>query len=206
MFYPLLGVPILARTLQRLQASGYIDEIIPVFQEHDAKDGLDIIDRFGITKVKQTAPGGLRRQDSVYSALRLIRDEDSVVVVHDAARPLFTDALLRDSISSLQDCDGLVCAVAIKDTVKEVADGYVVATLQRDRLMAVQTPQVFSYGTILEAYKKAAEEGLTFTDDTAVVERYGGRIKIITGEYGNIKITTRDDLAYAEWILTQQLI
>ncbi|KJU84739.1 2-C-methyl-D-erythritol 4-phosphate cytidylyltransferase [Candidatus Magnetobacterium bavaricum] len=213
-FYPLLGVPILARTLQRLQACPHIDEVLPVVQDCDTEDTRKLIERFAITKVKRLAPGGARRQDSVYSALGLIGGEPAgdaaVVLIHDAARPLISDALLRDCIVGLSGadglaCDGLVCAVAVKDTVKEVVDGYVVKTLRRDSLMAVQTPQVFLCGTILEAYRRAAADGLTFTDDTSAVEHYGGRIKIIAGEYTNIKITTRDDLAYAQWILSQQM-
>ncbi|MES0335688.1 MAG: 2-C-methyl-D-erythritol 4-phosphate cytidylyltransferase [Candidatus Magnetobacterium sp. LHC-1] len=207
-FYPLLGVPILARTLQRLQACLHIDEIIPVVQDCDTEDTRKLIERFAITKVKRLAPGGERRQDSVCNALGLIcttaPGTDPLVFIHDAARPLISDALLMDCIAALSGCDGLVCAVAVKDTVKEVANGYVVKTLNRDSLMAVQTPQVFPCSTILEAYSRAAADGLTFTDDTSAVEHYGGRIKIIAGEYANIKITTRDDLAYAQWILSQQ--
>ncbi|MBF0336901.1 MAG: 2-C-methyl-D-erythritol 4-phosphate cytidylyltransferase [Nitrospirae bacterium] len=207
-FYPLLGIPILARTLQRLQACQQIDEIIPVIQDCDTEDTRELIERFALTKVKRLAPGGERRQDSVCNALGLICGATTgtakLVLIHDAARPLISDALLRDCIAGLSGCDGIVCAVAVKDTVKEVADGYVVKTLRRDSLMAVQTPQVFLCSTILEAYSRAAADGLTFTDDTSAVEHYGGRIKIIDGEYANIKITTRDDLAYAQWILSQQ--
>lgn len=97
--------------------------------------------------------------------------------------------------------DGVVLGVPLKDTIKEAEDGIVKKTLKRDVLWAVQTPQVFFYKNILAAYEKAMKEGVYFTDDAALVERYGGKIKVVMGSYRNIKITTPEDLDIAEFLL-----
>lgn len=184
------------------EESGEVDEIIPVFRNEDREEGLELIGHYGFGKVKKVAPGGATRQESVFNALTLANRNDCLILIHDGARPLVMADTIKRAVCSLTDCDGSVCAVSVKDTIKEVKDGFVVKTLVRESLSAVQTPQTFRYRTVFEAYSKAFRDGLFFTDDTSVVEHYGGKIKIIDGQYDNIKITTKEDMIYAEAVLS----
>ncbi|MEO5360213.1 MAG: 2-C-methyl-D-erythritol 4-phosphate cytidylyltransferase [Nitrospirota bacterium] len=201
-FHPIGGRPILIRVLEILDTSWTIDEVIVVLKDSDKAAGLALIGKNGISKVKKTAKGGQTRQESVHNALKLIDNKDSVVLVHDAARPFLSQELIISTVQSLEGCDGVVSAVRLKDTIKEVKDGFALKTLNRDTLAAVATPQVFHYRIIFDAYERAAAQGLNFTDDTSAVEHYGGRIKIIPGDYNNIKITTPEDIVFADYLLS----
>ncbi len=198
----LKGMPVLARTLRVLQALDEVFEIIPVMRNEEMEKGLDLVEKYGVTKVKKIAPGGRERQESVFHALKLIDRKNAIVLVHDGVRPLVTPSTIGRAVAALGGpVDGVVTGVAVKDTIKEVENGLVERTLDRTRLFAVQTPQVFPYKVLMEAYEKARKAGRFFTDDAAVVEHYGGRVKLIEGDYGNIKITTREDLVLAEALL-----
>jgi 2-C-methyl-D-erythritol 4-phosphate cytidylyltransferase len=201
-FLPVGGRPILIRVLEILDTAWAIDEVIVVIKDGDKAEALALIEKYGIRKAGKIARGGLTRQESVFNALKLIEDRESVVLIHDAARPFLSQELIISSLQSLDGCDGVVCAVGLKDTIKEVRDGFVVKTLDRDALAAVQTPQAFRVRTVFDAYERAADDGLNFTDDTSAVEHYGGRIKIIPGDYKNIKITTPEDIVLADYLLS----
>ncbi|WP_420264152.1 2-C-methyl-D-erythritol 4-phosphate cytidylyltransferase [Candidatus Magnetominusculus dajiuhuensis] len=201
-FHPVGGRPVLIRVLEILDTSWSIDEVIVVFKDSDKAAGTALIKKYGISKAKKIARGGLTRQESVFNALKLVDNKDSVVLIHDAARPFLSQELIISSLESLDGCEGVVSAVPLKDTIKEVRDGFAVKTLDRALLAAVATPQVFHYGTIFDAYKRAAADGLNFTDDTSAVEHYGGRIRIIPGDYNNIKITTPEDIVFADYLLS----
>ncbi|MEO5355719.1 MAG: 2-C-methyl-D-erythritol 4-phosphate cytidylyltransferase [Nitrospirae bacterium YQR-1] len=203
-FHTICGKPVVACVLEVFQNLDIIDEIIPVLRDCDLRDCDLIVEKYGITKVRRVAPGGRIRQQSVLNALRLIEDKSARIVVHDGARPFVTAELVLNCINSLHGCDAVVAGVNIKDTVKEVKDGlYVERTLKRQELMAVQTPQVFRHETIYRAYERAAADNLEFTDDTSAIEHYGGRVKIVPSFYGNIKITTKEDMDYAEFIVSR---
>ncbi|HEX8949228.1 MAG TPA: 2-C-methyl-D-erythritol 4-phosphate cytidylyltransferase, partial [Dissulfurispiraceae bacterium] len=163
-----------------------------------------LIKSYCISKVTRVVPGGKERQDSVYCGIKALDEAASIVVVHDGARPFADRSMVRGVIDGLRDCDGAVAGVRVKDTIKETGGqgaGVVVKTLERSALWSVQTPQVFRARTILEAHEKARSEGYYATDDAALVERYGGRIRIVEGSYRNIKVTTPDDIYIAEAIL-----
>ncbi|QWR77250.1 2-C-methyl-D-erythritol 4-phosphate cytidylyltransferase [Candidatus Magnetomonas plexicatena] len=203
-FHTICGKPVVAYVFEVLQKLDIIDEIIPVLRDCDIRDGELIIEKYVISKVKKIAPGGLIRQQSVLNAIKLIDDKNACVVIHDGARPFVSPELVTGCINALNECDGVVAAVNIKDTVKKVKDNlFVEKTLKRQELMAVQTPQVFRFGTIYNAYERALNDNLEFTDDTSAVEHYGGRIKIVPSFYGNIKITTKEDMDYAEFIVSR---
>ena len=120
------------------------------------------------------------------------------VLIHDAARPFLTDRLIDEGIKAAGSTGSAVAAVPVKDTIKQVDENNIVtATLPRSRLMIVQTPQVFRYKILKEAYSSLDDE---VTDDASAVERIGFKVKLYTGDYENIKITTREDLALAEII------
>lgn len=200
-FFEILGKPIVIRVLEFFQKSSLISEIIPVFSEADISRGLDLVETYGLDKIKRVAPGGKERQDSVYNALKLISDRRAVVVVHDGVRPLIDDEILSRSIGALKDCDGVVPGVPLKDTVKEVKDGTAVKTLDRVFLMAVQTPQVFRQETLFSAYTGMMKKNVLFTDDAAVIEAAGGKITVVEGSHKNIKVTTPEDVFVVEAFL-----
>ncbi|MFA5079535.1 MAG: 2-C-methyl-D-erythritol 4-phosphate cytidylyltransferase, partial [Dehalococcoidia bacterium] len=135
--------------------------------------------------------------DSVKKGLESIRGRE-MVLVHDAARPFLTDKLIDEGIEAAGFTGSAAAAMPVKDTIKQVDDDRVVAaTLSRSRLMSVQTPQVFRYKILKDAYYSLSGE---VTDDAAAVERIGLKVKLYAGDYENIKITTREDLVLAEII------
>jgi 2-C-methyl-D-erythritol 4-phosphate cytidylyltransferase len=205
-FLMLRGKPLLIWALEAFEAVPEIYEIIPVLKDGDMESGIRMLEEYGISKVRRIAPGGKERQDSVFHGLKIVNDKKGVVIVHDAARPLIDPSLVATAIAQLKDCEGVVVGVPIKDTIKEVEDGEVKHTLRRDRLWSVQTPQVFRYETIYEAYDRATKESFYATDDSALVEKYGGRIRMVMGSYKNIKITTPEDLKMAELFLEMREI
>lgn len=222
-FHPLLGKPLIIWTLQTLQGIDEIAEIIPVLKEDDLIVCGDLVEKYNITKAKRIVPGGQERQDSVYNALKVIDDKTSVVLIHDGVRPLIEADLIRKSLSELKDCEGVVVGVPVKDTIKEarrpsrgdcpritgesVDSGLspekllVEKTLNRNVLWAIQTPQVFFFEKIRDAYIKATADKYYATDDAALIERYGGKVKIIMGSYRNIKITTPEDIDIAKALM-----
>ncbi|MEW6740723.1 MAG: 2-C-methyl-D-erythritol 4-phosphate cytidylyltransferase [Nitrospirota bacterium] len=230
-FHPLLEKPLIIWTLETLQGIEEIAEIIPVLKEDDLIVCGDLVEQYNITKVKRIVPGGQERQDSVYNALKVLDDKTSVVLIHDGVRPLIEADLIRKSLSELKDCEGVVVGVPVKDTIKEARRQHgrgdcpritgeapaslcgagsdsglspefiVEKTLNRNVLWAIQTPQVFFFEKIRDAYGKATADRYYATDDAALIERYGGKIKIIMGSYRNIKITTPEDIDIAEALM-----
>lgn len=208
-FRSLLGLPIVVRTLEAFQRSELIDGIVPVFREEELQFAAGLIERYGLTKVRKIAAGGVERQDSVYNGLKALEGKASIVVIHDGARPLVDVSLIEDSIRALNNCAGVITAVPVKDTIKTATrpggskNIYVQGTPDRSILWSVQTPQTFRLNKLLEAYEKAYAEGFYATDDAALIERYGGRVKIVMGSYRNLKITTPEDLMVAETFLKE---
>ena len=220
-FQSLSGKPIIVWSLEILEAVVDIAEIIPVLKNEDMEHGAKVFEANSLSKIKKIAPGGRERQDSVYNGLKLIEDKNCIVLIHDGVRPLIDRDLIERTIKELKDCDGVVTGVPLKDTIKEVqslrpelrprvsefgvqSEIIIKKTLNRNILWAIQTPQVFPYNSLFTAYEKAMKEGFYSTDDAALVERYGGRIKVVMGSYKNIKITTPEDLAIAEFLLSRK--
>jgi 2-C-methyl-D-erythritol 4-phosphate cytidylyltransferase len=209
-FFVIAGKPIIIWSLELLQSISEIDEIIPVVKEDDIMTAAELIEEYVISKVKQIMPGGKERQDSVYNGLQAVLDSGSVVLIHDGGRPFADADMIIEAIHGVDGWDGVVTGVPVKDTIKEAgpcsqdsgADETIVRrTLERDVLYAIQTPQVFPYRVIREAHEKARGERFYGTDDASLVERCGGRIKIVAGSYCNIKITTPEDIFIAEALL-----
>jgi 2-C-methyl-D-erythritol 4-phosphate cytidylyltransferase len=208
-FHNLGGKPILVWCLEVLQSMSEIAEIIPVVKEDDLLATGELIEKYGIRKVRRIVPGGPERQDSVYNGLRAIDDDKALVLIHDGGRPFADREIFLNALKLIGTCDGVISAVRVKDTIKEVSAApkgpkeapVVRQTLNRDLLYAVQTPQVFSYRTIRDAHEKARKERYYGTDDAALVERCGGRIVVSKGSYRNIKITTPEDIYIAEALL-----
>jgi 2-C-methyl-D-erythritol 4-phosphate cytidylyltransferase len=140
--------------------------------------------------------GGPRRQDSVFEALREI-DADTVLV-HDAARPLVAPEVVRDLVQSLEDWDGAVVAVPVDETIKRVVGGEISETVDRTDLWQAQTPQGFRTSILRDAHERARKDGFLATDDASLLERYGGRVRVVRGSRTNIKVTYPEDFALAE--------
>ncbi len=200
-FSGLADKPLIVWVAETLQSIPEIVEIIPVVKERDIQLCSLLFEEYSVTKVKRIAPGGRERQDSVFHGLSLIHDKDSVVLVHDGVRPLIEASVIKDALQQLPGFDGVVVGVPLKDTLKEVREGTVTNTPKRDLFWAVQTPQIFYYQALHAAYEKAMMDLFYSTDDSALVERNGGRIKMVQGSYTNIKVTTPEDLLIAEVFL-----
>jgi 2-C-methyl-D-erythritol 4-phosphate cytidylyltransferase len=196
-FLTLGGRPLISWSVDVLQKSQSIDSIVLVLHKDTMDMGRKLVTRSGWSKVNAICEGGELRQDSVRNGLNAINVSDWVLV-HDGARPFLTGRLIEDGIQAEIETGAAAAAVEVKDTVKQVDDsGIVTRTLQRNRLRAIQTPQVFRFDLLKKAYELISGE---FTDDSGVVERAGYRVKLYPGEYENIKITTPEDLMLAEII------
>lgn len=201
-FLELKGIPVLARSLLNLEAVEEIADIILVVNAEDMERAeKKIVEAYGLSKVARIVQGGEWRQGSVFHALRVLPRDTEVVLVHDGARPLATPDLFSLTLRSLRDCEGVITAVPLVDTVKEVEGGWVVRTPERRRLWAVQTPQCFRREALLDAHERAHREGVWATDDAALLERYGYRVRVVEGELTNIKITYPRDVVMAEALL-----
>ncbi|HUO76922.1 MAG TPA: 2-C-methyl-D-erythritol 4-phosphate cytidylyltransferase [Thermodesulfovibrionales bacterium] len=203
-FHVLFGKPLIVWTLEIFESMNEVHEIIPVLKEPDMETGIKMFEVYGLSKVKRIAPGGKERQDSVYNALKLIKDSDDLVLIHDGARPLIESRIVRTALQGISGFDGVVVGVPVKDTIKEVAGVVVKRTLKRETLWAIQTPQIFIQRTLIKAYRAAMAEKFYSTDDAALLERSGGRVKIIMGSYSNIKVTTPEDIPLAEHLLKER--
>ncbi|MCL4498821.1 MAG: 2-C-methyl-D-erythritol 4-phosphate cytidylyltransferase [Chloroflexi bacterium] len=200
-YLDLSGDPLLAHGIRAFESSPVIDTIVVVVNESDIPLCRDIASRFAFRKVAAIVGGGAERQHSVYRGLEALPVGAERVAIHDGARPLVTPSLIELCFASLEGWEGVVPGVALKDTPKAVEGDSVVETLDRDRLRAAQTPQVFPFGVIIEAHRRARSEGFLGTDDASLVERIGGRVRLVQGSEDNIKITTPTDLVVAKAIL-----
>lgn len=200
-FHPLLGKPLIVWSLELLETIEEITEVIPVLKEQDMDRGIEVFEKYGLSKVRRIAPGGKERQDSVYHGLKLLKGKAGKVLIHDGARPLIDGGIVRTTFKSIDGLDGVIVGVPVKDTMKEVENDVVKRTLRRDTIWAIQTPQLFLYSSLMKAYEKAYEEGFYSTDDSALVERNGGKVRVVMGSYANIKVTTPEDVQVAEILL-----
>src|SRR6266516_3568513 len=190
-FAKLEGRPLLAESLERLDRSDWIDEIVVAVPEGWEEPAVLLAEELGCGKVSACVTGGSTRADSVRLALAEVPEDAAVVLVHDAARPLVTDEVVGRVLESLgEGWDGVVPGVPVADTVKRVRGDEVVETVSRDDLVAVQTPQAF-VATVL---RSAAAGGAEASDCAALVERAGGRVKVVPGDPRLRKVTDAADL------------
>lgn len=197
------GIPLVGYALKTMEASPIVQNIVVVVSPGEEEYCRSaVVDKLGLNKVAAIVPGGKERQDSVYNGLLALSPEIDIVVIHDGARPLFSLDILESVIAAAQTHGAATCAVPAKDTIKMADEGnFVTGTLPRDRTWLVQTPQAFRYELIIKAHRSARAGGLLATDDTALVESLGGKVKVVMGSYGNIKITTPEDLDVAMAII-----
>lgn len=194
-FAMLGGKPILAWSVEAFQNCPSIHQIIVVVSQKNLKIAQKMAKEQGWLKVSDICAGGARRQDSVLAGLNKLSN-CKWVLVHDGARPFITTDLIERGLEAAKETGAAVPAVPATDTIKIAGEDKIVQqTLPRHSLWVVQTPQVFDFNVIKEAYRQAKND---VTDDASLVEQIGYKVKIYQGSYDNIKITTPDDLALAE--------
>lgn len=198
LFMKIDEVPIIVHTLSVLQNADVVDEIIISAREEDIIRISDLISAFALSKVKTIVKGGATRGESILSATKEISNDTDFVMVHDGARPFISDKILTETVNSAVTFGAAACGVKPKCTLKAIQDGFINNTIDREKTVEIQTPQVFSkklfdkmYSCDLEAIKKA-------TDDCALAEFSGAEIFVTEGSYRNIKITTPEDIEIAE--------
>ena len=190
--------PLLVKVVDVFQNCTFIDDIVIVLAKGSHKKGQTLLNEFGFSKVISICPGGLRRQDSVWEGLNQLSD-CSWVIIHDGARPFITTDLIERGLAAARKNGAAIAGVPVKDTIKFVSRrNIVLKTPARHSLWIVQTPQIFRYDLIREAY---LQSGTEVTDDATLVERLGHKVDVFMGSYQNIKITTPEDLAIAEVFL-----
>lgn len=189
------GKTLLARPINAFQECSLVDQIVVVVSAKNEEWCRRLVGEEGWSKVSDVCTGGRRRQDSVAAGLGQL-DECDWVVIHDGARPLVTVDLIESGIEAARGTGAAVAAIPVTDTIKIAGDDKVVQeTPSRHNLWVVQTPQVFRFDIIIEAYRQANDD---VTDDATLVEQAGHRVKLYMGSYDNIKVTTPDDLALAD--------
>lgn len=192
---------VIEKTVDKFENNEWIDEIIIITDDEKIKN---ICSKY--SKVIRFAVGGKQRQDSVYNAIDLITDQNSIVLIHDGARPFVSDEIIKNNIIVASEFGACVTAIKSKDTIKKVKKDSVDETLNRDELINVQTPQSFDYKIIKKAYEFYKETKIETTDDSTMVELLGVKIKVVDGSYNNIKITTKEDIEFANYLEGKSLI
>ncbi len=195
------GKPILYYTLKQFIKNKFIDKVVLVIPE-DESDYCkkEVLEKYQL-KVDEIVFGGSERQDSVYNALMKLEDS-AVVLIHDGARPFVSQKIINDAIKYAKVYKATAPGVMPKDTIKiKDEDNFSINTLDRNRTVAIQTPQAFDFNLIYECHKKIKESGISVTDDTMVAEFFGNKVYIYDGDYTNIKITTPEDLILAEHLV-----
>ncbi|MFD2615241.1 2-C-methyl-D-erythritol 4-phosphate cytidylyltransferase [Paenibacillus gansuensis] len=196
----LQGKPVIVHTLEVFEASPEVDEIVLVVGEQDVDRCKGYVAQYGIGKVISVTAGGSERQHSVYRGLECLSTE--WVMVHDGVRPFVKREDLIRCLDGARETGAAVLAVPVKDTIKVVGDnGVITATPDRRSLWAIQTPQAFRRLELLKAHESAESEGFLGTDDAMLAERAGMQVRVVEGDYTNIKLTTPEDLDWAEFIL-----
>lgn len=202
-FVPIAGVPLFIRALRAMDNAATISAIVAVVPPAEQPKGVQFVETHGPWRCPvSVVEGGAERQDSVRAGIAAATGTD-LIAIHDAARPFVRTEVTEAVVAMARRHGAAIVAIPASDTVKQVhADGWVEATPPRDHLWLAQTPQVFRADIIRTAHERAAADGVIATDDAALVERMGVRVYVVAGNPENRKITTPDDLRWAEWLLS----
>jgi len=202
-------LPMIVYSLQALNNHNLVRDIIVAANPKNRQDIDKLIKKYRISKVRDVVFGGLRRQDSVRNSLEAVNKNSDFVLIHDAARPFISEKTLSAVINSARKTGAAIVGVPVKATVKQVqiktvhgrqsmahSNIRVIKTIDRSNLWEIQTPQVFNKKTFLNAYLRFGD--IDVTDDAMLVEKSGIRVSVVRGTYDNIKITSPEDLIFAQ--------
>jgi 2-C-methyl-D-erythritol 4-phosphate cytidylyltransferase len=199
-FLDLGGQPLLLRAALAFDEAPSVERLVAVVSEDQVGTARGILS--SLKKKVAVVPGGPRRQDSVLEGLKQAPEAfEGVVLVHDAARPLVDVRLIEEVARVAEQAGAALPVLGLVDTVKRLRDGCVVETLDREELGAAQTPQGFRFDLLVSAYEAAFRDNVTLTDEAMAVERIGAPVRVVPGSAQNRKITTPEDLAWAEGVV-----
>ena len=198
-------MPVIVRTIDVFQQAPSIAEIVVVTKEDLVPEAARLCQQFQLTKVVKVIRGGENRTQSARLGTLEADRNVPLIAIHDGARPFVTVQMIEDVVAQAAKSGAVAPAIPVKDTIKLADDGVVEQTLERSRLYAVQTPQVFDASLIRAALQKALDDGAELTDDCAAVERLGMKVVLTAGDDRNIKITTPVDLLLGEGIVEEAL-
>ncbi|AIC92630.1 2-C-methyl-D-erythritol 4-phosphate cytidylyltransferase [Shouchella lehensis] len=194
------AIPLIVHSLRLFEQDTCCKGIILVVSEEERETMQHLVQSFTLKKIEQIVIGGKERQDSVYAALEAM-EPPTIVLIHDGARPFVSQKVIHAVAAEAAKQGGAIAAVPVKDTIKKVTEGTVCETVQRTQLWAAQTPQGFQYDLIVNAHQQARAANALGTDDASLLERQGKRVAIVESDYLNIKLTTAEDLLFAETII-----
>ena len=200
-FMKLGPMPVLVRTVLAFQDNPLIEEIIIVTRKDKLEEVADLCHNCGLSKVSKVVIGGSTRMESALAGVSEVKKGAKLIAIHDGARPLVTQDVISRAVYAARDYLAAVPAIPSVDTLKNVEDERVIATLDRECIMRVQTPQVFDADLIKGALTVAAAKALPITDDCSAIELMGVKVKAVEGDPNNIKLTTPNDVMLAEAIL-----
>lgn len=198
-YHKVKGKEIIAHTLDIFQKSDLIDEIVIAAQTEYFDLIRDIAQKYDFCKIKEIVTGGKERQDSVYNALSsLSAGKDDLIIIHDAARPLLSQKILNEAVTTAKSFDNVLVCINARDTLVKTDNEYVASYLDRNEVCYAQTPQIFKYQVIKESLETAYKQGFYGTDESMLVTRAGFKVKIVEGSVLNFKITTGSDIELFE--------
>lgn len=194
--------PVIIRTLMAFQQSPMVDDIVVVTRQEKIMGLADMIKLYDISKVTQVISGGATRMESALAGVSAVKEGAKLIAIHDGARPLVTQGVIRRVVEAANEHMAAVPAVPCVDTLKQVnQEGVVIGSVDRSSVVRVQTPQVFDADLIKGALSRAVEKNLPLTDDCSAMEMMGVKTYVVEGDAGNIKLTEPDDMILAEAIL-----
>ncbi len=200
-FLPIHGKPLINYTLERFESCDLIDEIVLVVSESEIRNLSNYFDKDEFVKLRNIVSGGKSRAESVFNGLKSLDEKTAdIIAIHDGARPLVSVQEITETVKTAKEKGAACLVAAVTDTIKEVANGMVVKTINRSALRRALTPQCFRYEVLRRAFKQI-DLSETVTDECYLVEKLGFEIALVEGSGRNIKITTKDDFLIAETLL-----
>ena len=198
-YLKLLGKEILVYTVEAFQKNKNVDEIIIVTGKNDIDRCNELVKKYELSKVATVVQGGSTRQKSVFNGI--MASKGDIVAIHDGARPLISQQEIDAVFNDCREYGAAAVGVSVKDTLKMIdKNGFIASTIDRELVCSIRTPQVFKRNIIINAHQKALNESFEATDDCGLVEFSGVKIKITAGSSENIKVTTPEDIVFAEGI------
>jgi 2-C-methyl-D-erythritol 4-phosphate cytidylyltransferase len=204
-FLEIGGKPLIIHTLERFQACLKVNQIILVLPANQTSDFLQIVSKYGIIKLAKIVAGGKTRAESVWKGLKAIHPTNAeIIAVHDGARPLVTPEEISACIEKAKVTGSAILVAPVTDTIKEVKDGKITNTIDRNNLRRALTPQCFRYKILRKAFDSVKDLTESATDESFLVEQLGIEVSIVEGSAKNIKVTTTEDLKLVEKLLKEE--